>query len=56
MTTTTDEPKTESQPFTAAPGSVVLVRDAEWLVTSVEQATDGFFVHVTRLGRGDGRG
>lgn len=49
VTTTTDEPITGGQPFTAAPGSVVLVRDAEWLVTSVEQATDGFFVHVIGL-------
>lgn len=49
VTITADEPKTKSQPFTAAPGSVVLVRDAEWLVTSVEQATDGFFVHVIGL-------
>ena len=52
VTITQDEPETQrtpSQPFTAAPGSVVLVRDAEWLVTSVEQATDGFFVHVIGL-------
>nr|CRL70028.1 helicase [Mycolicibacterium komanii] len=35
--------------FSAAPGSVVLVRDAEWLVTKVEQATDGYFVHVIGL-------
>lgn len=49
VTITADEPKTKGQPFTAAPGSVVLVRDAEWLVTSVEQATDGFFVHVIGL-------
>jgi superfamily II DNA or RNA helicase len=40
---------TKPTAFTAAPGSVVLVRDAEWLVTSVEQATDGFFVHVVGL-------
>ena len=33
----------------AAPGSVVLVRDAEWLVTKVEQATDGYFVDVIGL-------
>ena len=33
----------------AAPGSVVLVRDAEWLVTSVEQASDGYFVNVIGL-------
>ena len=49
VTITADELKTTNRPFTAAPGSVVLVRDAEWLVTSVEQATDGFFVHVIGL-------
>ena len=35
--------------FTAAPGAVVLVRDAEWLITKVDQATDGYFVHVIGL-------
>lgn len=30
-----------------APGSIVLVRDKEWLVTSVEQTTDGQLLHVT---------
>ena len=51
MTTiTSDRPSPPaSAPFTAAPGSVVLVRDAEWLVTAVEQATDGYFVHVVGL-------
>ncbi len=29
--------------FNAAAGSVVLVRDAEWLVTNVDQACDGYF-------------
>ena len=38
-----------SNGFTAAPGSVVHVRDEEWLVTSVEQATDGYFVNVIGL-------
>jgi ERCC4-related helicase len=33
----------------AAPGSVVLVRDAEWLVTRVEQASDGYFIDVIGL-------
>ncbi len=42
-------PSEDKKPFTAAPGSVVLVRDAEWLVTGVEQAADGFFVHVIGL-------
>lgn len=35
--------------FTAAPGSVVVVRDEEWLVTAVEAATDGYFVHLIGL-------
>jgi hypothetical protein len=35
--------------FTAAPGSVVIVRDEEWLVTKVEPATDGYFVNVVGL-------
>src|SRR5699024_3158776 len=35
--------------FTAAPGSIVFVRDESWLVTAVEQAADGFFVHTTGL-------
>ncbi|MBN4928288.1 DEAD/DEAH box helicase [Hoyosella rhizosphaerae] len=35
--------------FTAAPGSVVVVRDEDWLVSAVEPATDGFFVHVIGL-------
>ncbi len=35
--------------FTAAPGSIVIVRDEDWLVTKVEATLDGFFVHVTGL-------
>lgn len=35
--------------FNAAPGSVVIVRDEEWLVTQVEPTTDGYFVHVLGL-------
>ncbi|WP_255303768.1 helicase-related protein [Georgenia sp. 311] len=35
--------------FTAAAGSVVVVRDQEWLVTNVERASDGWFVHVQGL-------
>jgi ERCC4-related helicase len=53
VTATTEEPATdgtsERPPFTAAPGSIVIVRDEEWLVTSVEQATDGYFVNVVGL-------
>lgn len=35
--------------FTAAPGSVLEVRDETWLVTRVERASDGWFVEVTGL-------
>ena len=31
----------DSARFSIAPGSVVIVRDEEWLVTGVEQTTDG---------------
>lgn len=40
---------TDSKSFTAAPGSIVIVRDEDWLVTKVESTLDGFFVHVTGL-------
>ncbi|MBT1192047.1 helicase-related protein [Rhodococcoides kroppenstedtii] len=36
-------------PFTAAPGSIVEVRDEEWLVTRVEPASDGFIVDAIGL-------
>lgn len=32
-----------------APGSVVIVRDEEWLVTQIEPASDGQFLHVQGL-------
>lgn len=35
--------------FTAAPGSTVVVRDEDWLVSAVEPTTDGFLVHVVGL-------
>ena len=35
--------------FYAAPGSVVIIRDEEWLVTQVEPMADGHFVHVLGL-------
>ncbi|WP_304487060.1 helicase-related protein [Cellulosimicrobium sp. TH-20] len=44
--TATAESRTE---FTAAPGSTVVVRDEEWLVTQIEPTTDGHFVHVVGL-------
>ena len=34
---------------TIAPGSIVVVRDEEWLVTQIEPASDGEFVHVQGL-------
>ena len=45
MTITDDRPAT----FAVAPGSTVVVRDEEWLVTSVEAAADGWFVNVIGL-------
>ncbi|WP_350279109.1 SNF2-related protein [Kribbella sp. HUAS MG21] len=39
----------KSESFSAAPGAVVVVRDEEWLVTAVEPANDGHFVHVQGL-------
>ncbi|CAM3470325.1 helicase-related protein [Occultella aeris] len=33
-----------------APGSVVVIRDEEWLVTSTEDTADGLLVHVQGLG------
>ncbi|MDR2723010.1 MAG: DEAD/DEAH box helicase, partial [Cellulomonadaceae bacterium] len=38
-----------AESFNAAPGSVVYIRDEEWLVTQVEPTTDGFFVSVVGL-------
>lgn len=38
-----------SSTASVAPGSVVLVRDEEWLVTSMEQTDDGQFLHVQGL-------
>ncbi|MFT4086122.1 MAG: helicase-related protein [Gordonia sp. (in: high G+C Gram-positive bacteria)] len=35
--------------FTAAPGSIVFVRDEDWLVTATEETPDGHLVHVTGL-------
>lgn len=35
--------------FRAAPGSSVVIRDEDWLVTGVEKTTDGHFVHVIGL-------
>ena len=48
----TQEVDTRTSPkrvFNAAPGSIVIVRDEDWLVTKVEATLDGFFVHVTGL-------
>ena len=35
--------------LTVAPGSVVVVRDEEWLVTSMENTLDGQLLHVQGL-------
>lgn len=37
-------------PLELAPGSVVVVRDEEWLVQTAEETTDGLLVHVRGLG------
>ena len=36
-------------PFTIAPGSIIAVRDEEWLVTAVEPTSGGHFVHAAGL-------
>src|SRR3954465_11029200 len=46
MTTTVHNPAAE---FPAAPGSIVEVRDEQWLVTAVERAGDGWLVDVQGL-------
>jgi superfamily II DNA or RNA helicase len=38
-----------SADLNVAPGSVVVVRDEEWLVTKAEQGADGWLVHVRGL-------
>ena len=38
-----------NHPANLAPGSIVVVRDEEWLVTNVEPSSDGYFVHVQGL-------
>src|SRR5699024_9583073 len=43
----TEQPKQDT--FNAAPGSVVVIRDQEWLITHLELATDGRLVHVQGL-------
>lgn len=45
---TTTEPSIESD-LAIAPGSVVVVRDEEWLVRETEQSADGLLVHVQGL-------
>ncbi|MGW5317714.1 helicase-related protein [Nocardia thailandica] len=39
----------ERPPLNVAPGSVVIVRDEEWLVTSAEQGSDGWLLRVRGL-------
>ncbi|MFE5339967.1 helicase-related protein [Isoptericola sp. NPDC056578] len=41
--------ESRTKDFEAAPGSTVVIRDEEWLVTQVEPTTDGHFVHVVGL-------
>ena len=46
MTATVDRDHAE---FRAAPGSIVEVRDEQWLVTAVQRDGDGYLVHVQGL-------
>ncbi|MGM7646770.1 helicase-related protein [Nocardia sp. JW2] len=39
----------EPRPLNVAPGSIVVVRDEEWLVTSAEQGSDGWLLRVRGL-------
>lgn len=39
----------ESANLNVAPGSIVVIRDEEWLVTSAEQGADGRLVRVRGL-------
>jgi superfamily II DNA or RNA helicase len=39
----------EPQDLNVAPGSIVVIRDEEWLVTSAEQGADGWLVRVRGL-------
>jgi len=41
---------TAAEASTIAPGSVVVIRDEEWLVRATEQTTDGLLVRVQGLG------
>ncbi|NCT90973.1 DEAD/DEAH box helicase [Cellulomonas sp. APG4] len=52
MTAVTDEhrPAGASPADTIAPGSVVVVRDEEWLVTATEETADGLLVTAQGLG------
>lgn len=51
VTTTAETPTATSkvQPLNVAPGSIVVIRDEEWLVTSAEQGADGWLVRVRGL-------
>lgn len=48
---TISAPTTDPAPvdLNVAPGSVVVIRDEEWLVTSAEQGADGWLVRVRGL-------
>ncbi|KUI09974.1 helicase [Mycolicibacterium acapulense] len=47
MTTTVET--TPTKDLNVAPGSIVVVRDEEWLVTKAEQGSDGWLVYVRGL-------
>jgi superfamily II DNA or RNA helicase len=47
--TPTTPPQDQDQALNIAPGSIVVIRDEEWLVTSAEQGADGWLVRVRGL-------
>ncbi|WP_241178605.1 helicase-related protein [Mycobacterium sp. P7213] len=51
VTTTAETPTAtpKEQPLNVAPGSIVVIRDEQWLVTSAEQGADGWLVRVRGL-------
>lgn len=51
VTATAETPTTppQDQPLNIAPGSIVVIRDEQWLVTSAEQGADGWLVRVRGL-------
>ncbi|MFY2860040.1 hypothetical protein ACOJVU_09650 [Mycobacterium sp. THU-M104] len=49
MTTTAETQTTPPEDLNIAPGSIVVIRDEQWLVTSAERGADGWLVRVRGL-------